>query len=140
MGIISTILGAFGFGFGTTVGIVIGYYLFIYHQSTDVQAFSNLLLKYFNLFNHISNLQLFSRLNATHRAYLHFFDGGFEKLIIFACTISYDHFLSLQKNTCVWFDRLDFWNNMGKSDQFNGLILTLLENLKLNSLNFNNVH
>ncbi|KAG2321124.1 hypothetical protein Bca52824_014337 [Brassica carinata] len=35
MGIISTILGAFGFGFGTTVGIVIGYYLFIYHQSTD---------------------------------------------------------------------------------------------------------
>ncbi|KAL0799837.1 hypothetical protein Bca101_055012 [Brassica carinata] len=37
MGIISTILGAFGFGFGTTVGIVIGYYLFFYHQSTDVQ-------------------------------------------------------------------------------------------------------
>ncbi|CAF2163008.1 hypothetical protein IGI04_026977 [Brassica rapa subsp. trilocularis] len=35
MGIISTILGTFGFGFGTTVGIVIGYYLFIYHQSTD---------------------------------------------------------------------------------------------------------
>ncbi|KAL0760409.1 hypothetical protein Bca101_076559 [Brassica carinata] len=37
MGTISTILGTFGFGFGTTVGIVIGYYLFIYHQSTDVQ-------------------------------------------------------------------------------------------------------
>ncbi|KAF2534781.1 hypothetical protein F2Q70_00031105 [Brassica cretica] len=35
MGTISTILGTFGFGFGTTVGIVIGYYLFIYHQSTD---------------------------------------------------------------------------------------------------------
>lgn len=29
---------------------------------------------------------------------------------------------------------------MEKSNQFNGLILTLLENLKLNSLNFYNVH
>ncbi|KAG2321198.1 hypothetical protein Bca52824_014411 [Brassica carinata] len=48
MGTISTILGTFGFGFGTTVGIVIGYYLFIYHQSTDVQASFNLLLKYFD--------------------------------------------------------------------------------------------
>ncbi|KAL1199217.1 Synaptotagmin-2 [Cardamine amara subsp. amara] len=37
MGIISTILGAIGFGFGTTIGIVIGYYVFIYSQSTDVQ-------------------------------------------------------------------------------------------------------
>uniref|UniRef100_M4DJ01 Uncharacterized protein n=1 Tax=Brassica campestris TaxID=3711 RepID=M4DJ01_BRACM len=44
MGIISTILGTIGFGFGTTIGILIGYYLFIYHQSTDVQASSNLLL------------------------------------------------------------------------------------------------
>ncbi|OAP14621.1 SYTB [Arabidopsis thaliana] len=35
MGIISTILGVIGFGFGTTIGIVIGYYLFIYFQSTD---------------------------------------------------------------------------------------------------------
>jgi len=38
MGIISTILGVIGFGFGTTIGIVIGYYLFIYFQSTDVEA------------------------------------------------------------------------------------------------------
>lgn len=140
MGIISTILGAFGFGFGTTVGIVIGYYLFIYHQSTDVQAFSNLLLKYFNLLNHISNLQLFSRLNATNRAYLHFFRWWFREIDNFCMHNIIRSLLSLQKNTCVWFDRLDFWNNMGKSDQFNGLILTLLENLKLNSLNFNNVH
>ncbi|CAH2036753.1 unnamed protein product [Thlaspi arvense] len=35
MGIISTILGAIGFGFGTTIGIVFGYYLFIYFQSSD---------------------------------------------------------------------------------------------------------
>ncbi|KFK44133.1 hypothetical protein AALP_AA1G219600 [Arabis alpina] len=37
MGIISTILGVIGFGFGTTIGIVIGYYLFFHFQSTDVQ-------------------------------------------------------------------------------------------------------
>ncbi|XP_073279756.1 synaptotagmin-2-like [Primulina huaijiensis] len=37
MGIISTILGAFGFGIGLTVGLVIGYYLFILPQSNDVK-------------------------------------------------------------------------------------------------------
>ncbi|PIN17295.1 hypothetical protein CDL12_10049 [Handroanthus impetiginosus] len=37
MGIISTILGAFGFGIGVTIGLVIGYFLFIYYQPTHVK-------------------------------------------------------------------------------------------------------
>ncbi|KAK8481793.1 hypothetical protein V6N13_065780 [Hibiscus sabdariffa] len=37
MGILSFILGVFGFGIGTSVGIVIGYYLFIYFLPTDVK-------------------------------------------------------------------------------------------------------
>lgn len=38
MGIISTIMGVFGFGFGITVGLVVGYFLFIYYQPTDVKV------------------------------------------------------------------------------------------------------
>ncbi|CAA7399669.1 unnamed protein product [Spirodela intermedia] len=37
MGFLSTILGFFGFGTGISIGIVIGYYLFIYFQPTDVK-------------------------------------------------------------------------------------------------------
>ncbi|KZV39724.1 synaptotagmin-2 [Dorcoceras hygrometricum] len=37
MGVISTILGAFGFGVGLTVGLVVGYYLFILSQPNDVK-------------------------------------------------------------------------------------------------------
>ncbi|XP_050364985.1 synaptotagmin-2 [Argentina anserina] len=37
MGILSGILGFCGFGIGTSVGIVIGYYMFIYFQPTDVK-------------------------------------------------------------------------------------------------------
>ncbi|XP_042063222.1 synaptotagmin-2-like [Salvia splendens] len=37
MGIISTILGVFGFGIGIGIGVVIGYFLFIYSQPTDVK-------------------------------------------------------------------------------------------------------
>ncbi|CAM0945776.1 unnamed protein product [Alopecurus aequalis] len=37
MGIFSTVLGFFGFGVGVTMGLVIGYYLFIYFQPTDVK-------------------------------------------------------------------------------------------------------
>ncbi|XP_047325567.1 synaptotagmin-2-like [Impatiens glandulifera] len=37
MGIISTIMGFFGFGVGITIGLVVGYYLFIYFQPTDVK-------------------------------------------------------------------------------------------------------
>ncbi|XP_057973210.1 synaptotagmin-2 isoform X1 [Malania oleifera] len=37
MGIISTVMGFWGFGVGTSIGIVIGYYLFIYFQPTDVK-------------------------------------------------------------------------------------------------------
>ncbi|KAG8070574.1 hypothetical protein GUJ93_ZPchr0006g43170 [Zizania palustris] len=37
MGFFSTVLGFFGFGVGVTVGLVIGYYLFIYFQPTDVK-------------------------------------------------------------------------------------------------------
>ncbi|ONM61284.1 Synaptotagmin-2 [Zea mays] len=37
MGVISTVLGFFGFGFGLSAGIVIGYFFFIYVQPTDVK-------------------------------------------------------------------------------------------------------
>ncbi|KAI7737646.1 hypothetical protein M8C21_001779 [Ambrosia artemisiifolia] len=37
MGIISTLLGFSGFGIGVSAGLVIGYYLFIYFQPTDVK-------------------------------------------------------------------------------------------------------
>ncbi|KAE8714427.1 Synaptotagmin-3 [Hibiscus syriacus] len=37
MGILSSILGVFAFGIGTSVGIVIGYYMFIYFLPTDVK-------------------------------------------------------------------------------------------------------
>uniref|UniRef100_A0A0E0MK10 C2 domain-containing protein n=1 Tax=Oryza punctata TaxID=4537 RepID=A0A0E0MK10_ORYPU len=37
MGFFSTVLGFFGFGVGITIGLVIGYYLFIYFQPTDVK-------------------------------------------------------------------------------------------------------
>ncbi|XP_073043777.1 synaptotagmin-2-like isoform X2 [Primulina eburnea] len=37
MGIISTIMGVFGFGFGITFGLVVGYFLFIYYQPSDVK-------------------------------------------------------------------------------------------------------
>lgn len=37
MGILSTILGFWGFGVGTSIGLVIGYYMFIYFQPTDVK-------------------------------------------------------------------------------------------------------
>ncbi|CAO2815324.1 unnamed protein product [Amaranthus hypochondriacus] len=37
MGFLNTILSVFGFGFGSCIGIVIGYYFFIFFQSTDVK-------------------------------------------------------------------------------------------------------
>jgi len=37
MGVVSTVLGFSGFGFGFTAGVVIGYYFFIYFQPTDVK-------------------------------------------------------------------------------------------------------
>lgn len=37
MGVVSTVLGFFGFGVGVSIGVVIGYFLFIYFQSTDVK-------------------------------------------------------------------------------------------------------
>jgi len=44
MGVISTVLGFSGFGFGFSAGIVIGYFLFIYVQPTDVKVGTFLLL------------------------------------------------------------------------------------------------
>jgi hypothetical protein len=38
MGIVSTVLGFSGFGFGFSAGIVIGYFIFIYVQPTDVKV------------------------------------------------------------------------------------------------------
>ena len=38
MGFFSTILGFFGFGIGVTIGLVAGYFLFIYFQPTDVKV------------------------------------------------------------------------------------------------------
>ncbi|KAK6115725.1 hypothetical protein DH2020_007994 [Rehmannia glutinosa] len=37
MGFISTIMGFFGFGMGFSIGLVVGYFLFIYCQPTDVK-------------------------------------------------------------------------------------------------------
>ncbi|KHG16363.1 Esyt2 [Gossypium arboreum] len=37
MGVLSSVMGVFGFGIGTSVGIVIGYYMFIYFLPTDVK-------------------------------------------------------------------------------------------------------
>ncbi|KAK4771535.1 hypothetical protein SAY87_032067 [Trapa incisa] len=37
MGLTSTILGFCGFGMGTSMGLVVGYYMFIYFQPTDVK-------------------------------------------------------------------------------------------------------
>ncbi|CAK9148303.1 unnamed protein product [Ilex paraguariensis] len=37
MGIVTTVMGFFGFGIGITIGLVIGYYLFIYFHPTDVK-------------------------------------------------------------------------------------------------------
>lgn len=38
MGMISTVMGFLGFGVGTVFGLVIGYFLFIYLQPTDVKV------------------------------------------------------------------------------------------------------
>ncbi|KAH7845804.1 hypothetical protein Vadar_006262 [Vaccinium darrowii] len=37
MGFVSTVMGFFGFGVGISIGLVIGYYLFIYFQPSDVK-------------------------------------------------------------------------------------------------------
>jgi len=39
MGFFSTIFGFFGFGVGISIGLVVGYFLFIYFQPTDVEVF-----------------------------------------------------------------------------------------------------
>lgn len=38
MGLLSSILGFCGFGLGTSIGLVIGYYMFIYFQPADVKV------------------------------------------------------------------------------------------------------
>lgn len=38
MGILSSFLGFFGFGVGISIGIVVGYFLFIYFQPNDVKV------------------------------------------------------------------------------------------------------
>jgi hypothetical protein len=38
MGFFSTIFGFFGFGVGISIGLVVGYFLFIYFQPTDVEV------------------------------------------------------------------------------------------------------
>jgi len=38
MGFFGTIFGFFGFGIGISIGFVIGYFLFIYVQPTDVKV------------------------------------------------------------------------------------------------------
>ena len=45
MGILSAILGFVGFGVGTSTGLVIGYYIFIYFLPTNVKVGS-----FFHLF------------------------------------------------------------------------------------------
>ncbi|KAG5047807.1 hypothetical protein JHK85_008910 [Glycine max] len=47
MDFFSTIFGHFGFGFGISMGLVIGYFLFIYVQSTEVKVdWLNKLIEY----------------------------------------------------------------------------------------------
>jgi hypothetical protein len=36
MGVVSMVLGVFGFGIGVSIGLVSGYYFFIYFQSSNV--------------------------------------------------------------------------------------------------------
>ncbi|MFS7937486.1 hypothetical protein Hanom_Chr05g00428131 [Helianthus anomalus] len=38
MGIVSAIAGTFGFGIGVSIGLVMGYYFFIYFQPTHVEV------------------------------------------------------------------------------------------------------
>jgi len=38
MGLLSTILGVVGFGFGSCIGVVIGYFFFIFKQPSDVKV------------------------------------------------------------------------------------------------------
>jgi hypothetical protein len=56
MGILSSILGFCGFGVGTSIGIVIGYYMFIYFEPTDVKV-SVFLLSFF-VFSHVFSVVL----------------------------------------------------------------------------------
>jgi hypothetical protein len=66
MGFVSTILGLWGFGVGISIGLVIGYYMFIYFQPTDVKV--SVSLAFFLLILHC-NLILSSIL-AIHRLLL----------------------------------------------------------------------
>lgn len=50
MGVLSTLLGFCGFGVGVWGGIVIGYFLFIYFQPTDVKVPLILFLLQFAIF------------------------------------------------------------------------------------------
>lgn len=38
MGVLSTVLGLVGFGWGISIGLVVGYFLFIYSQPSDVKV------------------------------------------------------------------------------------------------------
>lgn len=40
MGFFSTVLGFCGFGFGVAIGLVAGYFIFIYFQPSDVKVIS----------------------------------------------------------------------------------------------------
>lgn len=54
MGVLTTIMGFFGFGIGITIGLIIGYYMFIYFQPTDVKVnFSSLFHLYILFSNFI---------------------------------------------------------------------------------------
>lgn len=46
MGILSTVLEFCGFGIGTLIGLVVGYYMFIYFQPTDVKVSSIISFRY----------------------------------------------------------------------------------------------
>lgn len=38
MGFVSSILGLFGFGVGISIGLLVGYFFFIYFESSDVKV------------------------------------------------------------------------------------------------------
>lgn len=67
MGILSSILGFCGFGMGTSIGLVIGYYMFVYFQPTDVKVglfFPFFFSNFGSSWLHVAELRFFTEIHA----------------------------------------------------------------------------
>lgn len=75
MGVVSTVLGLSGFGVGVSAGVVIGYYMFIYFQPSDVKVLS---LSYycFWMLLFVVDVKLFNHLDYR----------GFDEILLWLCT------------------------------------------------------